>query len=71
MDLEAFDGGKWKTFFPLNLSLFDIDDYNKSSFENLPNEVYGKLFNGMCGYNPVWTYLTVKKKDIRVKKSFY
>jgi hypothetical protein len=70
MSLEAFDRGEWKTFFPLNFSYLDQDNYNNTSFENLPNEIYGKLLNGVCGYNPVWTYLTVNKKNVRIKKYY-
>ena len=48
--------------------LIDITDtvinVKKESIENLPEEVLGKYVSGVVGYNPVWTYKTVNKKEL-------
>ena len=49
--------------------LIDITDtvinVKKESIENLPEEVLGKYVSGVVGYNPVWTYKTVNKKELQ------
>jgi hypothetical protein len=64
--IEIFYDGKWRLFYPLsNLSYLIEDDYDNRPLINLPETISGKMFNGVCGSNPVYTYLTTKKSKLR------
>ena len=65
--LEIFYNNKWRTFYPLsNLSLYVGDDYyDKRNLKDLPETISGKVFSGVCGHNPVYTYLTTDKSKLR------
>ncbi len=64
--MKVLHNGKWLEFCPIIRPIVGIEQLDKRPFEDLEEEVYGKAIYAIVGYQPVWIYLTVKKKDISV-----
>ena len=66
MSYEVLYERKYVPFYPI-VSNFPVETLDDMSFNDLPNDVYGKLLIGLAGYQPIWMYKTVNKMNI-VKK---
>ena len=42
--------------------------FERGGGQQIAEKIYGKICIGACGYNSVWSYQTVDKKNIRVRK---
>ena len=58
----------WCAFYPIKIPIVLFEEIDKRKLEELPEKIYGKICIGACGYNSVWSYQTVDKKNIRVRK---
>jgi hypothetical protein len=52
---------KWVGFYPMK----NFDQEDTRSLAEMEDEVYGKYIGGLCGYQPWWVHLTVKKSKLR------
>ena len=65
--IEIFYDGKWRLFYPLSSLSYYVegDYYDNRTLKELPDRIHGKVFSGVTGYNPVYTYLTAEKTKLR------
>ena len=54
-------------FYPLSMPNVD-DEIDKRCLNELPDVLFGKVMMGVAGYNPIWKYITINKKEIIEKK---
>ena len=54
-------------FYPLSMPNVD-DEIDKRPLDELPDVLFGKVMIGVAGYNPIWKYITINKKEIIEKK---
>jgi hypothetical protein len=59
-----FDG-KLRNFYPLvNNAVFE--EIDKRSLEEWSDIFRAKIATGVCGFNVVWTYDNINKKDVKI-----
>ncbi len=58
---------EYKLFFPLRVNPY-FEELSNKTFDEFEDLVYGKEYGGVVGHNPWYTYKTVKKEHLRVRK---
>ena len=63
--MKVFHKDKWIEFYPIIRPVVGAEKLDNRPIEELEDKVFGKGIFGYAGYQPIWIYLTVDKKDIR------
>ncbi len=63
--MKVFHKDKWIEFYPIIRPVIGVEKLDNRPLEELEDEVFGKGIFALVAHQPVWIYLTVKKKDIR------